>query len=931
MTPLVWKLTVDSSEALAQVKQFAAEATALSRAAPPITLRMDASAAVSAQQQAEAAAAKTAAAAERAAERAAVAAEKAAARETAAAEKAARASEAAMDREVNAELRAAERQIAADERRAASAEKTRLREETAAIRAAERAAAANEKARLREEAAATRAAEREAAAAEKAAAREVAAQERKAKAAERATVQLQQMAAVTPKQQALAAYEAEIAAIKRLEIESGNARLAEEARAAAQTRLNQRLATQSGQATASIGAQRAAIGQMGMQLSDVASQLTTGTNPLTILIQQGPQVQQAFNMGGGAANVLKGALADLNPAVVLLGASVIALGTAYFAANRETQRTLDQRQFEHELTLSLIPGIRKLEDAKIKEAVATGVLTESEGALSTARLTAQRAVLDYAEAQKKQKDGINEQIASAEKWLSLQHQLIRAGVALIDVTVMAGNTVSRIAKGETLAHVIESDTTAIDGLMNSVTGLSDTVDDGKAKLQALSDAEIENAKNAKAAAEADAKAAAAKASHAKAAKELQDWLRRLNEAMAEENRQAEQSEKAWTAAEASLQEVARAAGDKGRAELGASEKAVMAMEAEIRKAQKLRDTMLSVGTTNEARETALQEYANTAEAIEAGLQRELTMIRQEAEDKGLKLRLETAKKQKAILEAGARDHKAWADANRKADTEATKSLLESTGRIAQLVLDKESEAATQAITKVNKLHELLQGLSTETVDTATLSGKALVKAYKSGQVAAEDLSAAQRSELEKTLAMQEKAAKKEAKTKKEAALQAWEINQATAIAGATIQGIQAVVNALATVPYPAAPFVAAAAGTAAAVQVAEIASAKPPSFRAGGVISDAAPSAGASLPDVRMIAAELGESINTRRGTQNLGGEEGVRRNNAGMPIQPSVTVLKLRHETLDRVFSELKGRPSSVRSSLARHRSSTNPYIGRG
>lgn len=844
MTPLVWSLTVDYTQALQQVNAFIAKASELSRAAKPVQVTVDTSGYERAQQTVETASA--------------------------------------------------------------------------------RAAAASERASAREQAAADRAAK----AAEAAAAREIAAQERKAKAAERATVQLQQMAAVTPKQQALAAYEAEIAAIKRLEIESGNARLAEEARAAAQTRLNQRLATQSGQATASIGAQRAAVDQFGMQLSDVASQLSTGTSPFTILIQQGPQVQQALQMGGGAANLLKGALAALNPAVVLLGASVVALGTAYYAANRETQRTLDQRQFEHEVTLSLIPGIRKLEDAKIKEAVATGVLTESEGALSTARLTAQRAVLDYAEAQKKQKDGINEQIASAEKWLSLQHQLIRAGVALIDVTVMAGNTVSRIAKGETLAHVIESDTTAIDGLMNSVTGLSDTVDDGKAKLQALSDAEIENAKNAKAAAEADAKAAAAKASHAKSAKDLDDWLRRINQAMQEENGLAEANEKAYNAAINGIDDVADAAKQRARREKTASEQIVADYEAQIQKIRQLKREAQNA-SVGPASDDAAKKAADAEYDAEKAMRARLSELRANAALEGLALQNKTAAEQAEILKKGEKDQKEAAASLRN---DMANLATQYSGLLNSLLsqnLNAETEAANKAYEKVGRLQDLMKDLSTETVDAAGLSGKALVKAYKTGKVAADDLSESQRQRLEKTLEEEEKAAKKQAAMHKEAAMNSWRVTQALSLATAIVQGSVAVVNALATPPLN--PFVVAATVAATGVEVATIASAKPPSFRAGGVISDAAPSAGASLPDVRMIAAELGESINTRRGTQNLGGEEGVRRNNAGMPIQPPTFILKYGHQVMDRGVSDLLKRPSKTRSLLARNHISTNPYIGRG
>lgn len=80
-------------------------------------------------------------------------------------------------------------------------------------------------------------------------------------------------------------------------------------------------------------------------------------------------------------------------------------------------------------------------------------------------------------------------------------------------------------------------------------------------------------------------------------------------------------------------------------------------------------------------------------------------------------------------------------------------------------------------------------------------------------------------------------AEEQSKSNKKAARQTFEVARAVSLAAAIVATAGAVMNALATVPYPAAPFVAAAAGVAGAVQIATIATEKP-SFHRGGIVSE---------------------------------------------------------------------------------------------
>lgn len=72
-------------------------------------------------------------------------------------------------------------------------------------------------------------------------------------------------------------------------------------------------------------------------VSDTVASLASGMSPLTILLQQGPQLRDAF---GGVGAAFRGVLTLLSPTVVALGgavAGVASLGLAYRAAERETE------------------------------------------------------------------------------------------------------------------------------------------------------------------------------------------------------------------------------------------------------------------------------------------------------------------------------------------------------------------------------------------------------------------------------------------------------------------------------------------------------------------------------------------------------------------------------------------------------------------
>ncbi len=89
----------------------------------------------------------------------------------------------------------------------------------------------------------------------------------------------------------------------------------------------------SDKAVMSIGATRAATANLSFQLNDIATSLSGGASPFTVMMQQGGQVAQVFQGSGGVINTVKllgGAFASVLNPVSLASFAIIGLtGAAY--------------------------------------------------------------------------------------------------------------------------------------------------------------------------------------------------------------------------------------------------------------------------------------------------------------------------------------------------------------------------------------------------------------------------------------------------------------------------------------------------------------------------------------------------------------------------------------------------------------------------
>lgn len=124
----------------------------------------------------------------------------------------------------------------------------------------------------------------------------------------------------------------------------------------------------------STGAVRAGYVNLGNQLSDVASQLSTGTNPMTILIQQGPQAAGALGMMGAAAG-------PVALAIAAVGTAAAAGYLTWRIYNEDAQRAADVAKEVAAAHQALTPILNSTRDASIDLAESLGYVSEEEAKL----------------------------------------------------------------------------------------------------------------------------------------------------------------------------------------------------------------------------------------------------------------------------------------------------------------------------------------------------------------------------------------------------------------------------------------------------------------------------------------------------------------------------------------------------------------------
>ena len=402
-----------------------------------------------------------------------------------------------------------------------------------------------------------------------------------------------------------------------------------------------------------------------------------------------------------------------------------------------------------------------------------------------------------------------------------------------------------------------------------------------------------------------------------------DALRALNDELARQAKLAAEAEKAYQEAIAGFNKGEEAGRQR---QLALSESAAgraMRENAEYKKEKALlfrQEYQLLTGNLS-AQETLREAFNRDIIANDRATSGEVQAIlaeqekaRTEAIYAGLELRQKTSDAQREIERQGLQDSLEMEAERRKATQDTLNAMLSAAQQVSQAfeaAFARQLDAATTALdaarSDLDTIRGLIDGLALDTVDAASLSGKALVDAYKAGKVAAEDLSEAQKTSLASQLAAEEAAAQKREKAQQQAALAAWEAQHSAALATALINIPLAVSQALAGAPYPFNLVLAGISGGLATAAAVQVANEKPPAFRAG------------KQPDADQYLAyiEPSEVVAPASAVQAMGGQEATRRTFAGVaPSGGGSTVLKFTvgHRGFSAMMQDAAGRPGVTR-----------------
>jgi len=150
-----------------------------------------------------------------------------------------------------------------------------------------------------------------------------------------------------------------------------------------------------------IGRNKEAIAQLGSAVSVVSPQIGG-------LVTQVGALTGAGKAAATAANTLGLSMGAAAAVVLPLAAALGVLVLVYQDAVRETRLEAELNETQRKAMESLIPVTRRLQDARLDLAAATGDLTEEELRYQRAALGAQRSVQDFASAQAKERAELQE-------------------------------------------------------------------------------------------------------------------------------------------------------------------------------------------------------------------------------------------------------------------------------------------------------------------------------------------------------------------------------------------------------------------------------------------------------------------------------------------------------------------------------------------
>ncbi|NBR00586.1 MAG: hypothetical protein EBT97_09080 [Actinobacteria bacterium] len=624
--------------------------------------------------------------------------------------------------------------------------------------------------------------------------------------------------------------------------------------------------------------------KMAGALSLVSPAAADSARNLADLADVGELAAEAAGALGLSMSSMLAIAAPVAVAVAALGAVWYTLSQQAKAAEEAQNKAAEAAQKAAEIGARINESQTKWRDAA---AIASGKATEAE-------LKLRDAVSEVTEAYKPAIDAERARLDTARATREANERIISSEAALTEAVTKSGRTRSEVLAAaanarDTAAQQEASATARLTGLNQQYTA---TVGDAARALQGSAKAE-----------EKKAKATAASIDMEKAAEAAAQARREAEEDLAKLLEERRQKEEEYAAA------IGTITGEREDAE-----QSLLTTEQQIEKErQAARARVLAAASQalelargNGIKEAQIREETQAALAAidaEAGRNRLAAISDQQEREDALMdaYRAETAAKQKAAQEEARAGLVAFASGV----VDLTGQILMAVGDSSSTALSAAVSAAANAASQIEETDRLLEGLGLATVDTVTLTGDALTEAYRAGEVAAEDLTEQQKRQIESQLLEEKAAAEKFQEQQKEAALEAWRINHAAAVAEALVQVPLAATKALGSAPFPLNVALAALSGALAAASAAKVAAQQPPSFRTG------------YMPDQQLAYIEPGsEMVVPASGVQAMGGRQAAEQAFAG--VAPSggaqTTYFTMGHRAFSALVQGSAGRPGPLR-----------------
>lgn len=159
-----------------------------------------------------------------------------------------------------------------------------------------------------------------------------------------------------------------------------------------------------------------AAGKTNESFASMGAALSTVSPELGGMVSRIGAVANGLKGAANASQLMGGSLATM---VGTLGIAGVAAGAAFIAYQtmaREMEQAAGMTSLLREVSDSLEPSLRQLEAAELALEVATGATTKEQAAQITTQRAARDAVLDYAKAQRAQREEQQATIESAVKW-----------------------------------------------------------------------------------------------------------------------------------------------------------------------------------------------------------------------------------------------------------------------------------------------------------------------------------------------------------------------------------------------------------------------------------------------------------------------------------------------------------------------------------